>query len=527
MSTQLKAPKLLGEESVVTKENFPEAIQQAIGIEIATIPVYLFTYYSINRNPSEDTLKKQLYDKLVASGKGYTQAELETHVKNLNADLQVFANKAGALIMSVAIEEMLHMALSSNVMQATVGNPKHVGQAPNAWPAYLPGHDPEFPINRGKLSLRTLYTFLQIESPFSIKPVEGDPDANSFKALNYTTIGEFYYQIERYVCGLAAKDFNTTRPQLIPGKGFYTPNTVDTIYYDRKHQARLENAGDSGGLIYVTDSKSAIEAMKEIVDQGEGYSDDPRDPCAKTPEPEPSTAGSDKGLNPNGTVKCTPVSPDNTDNPEHTEASHYEKFNEIFCEYSELKNKFAELMGVKPDLNPQYMDANLQGYFNPDDCPDFNTPAEELFQSFFVLDIDENPSTMDYDTEAARAVSDFTNAIYSYLYVMTENCYKRSGNTQYEIFMFGVHKSMIFILNSICGELGSFTYEKNGKTYACSPTFEEFEFNTYSSPKSQVVRAYEDAVALYPGMSYLGQRVHDLPDVPLDPYNAPEEPVKF
>lgn len=527
MNTPFKAPKLLGEDSVVTKENFPEAIQQAIGIEIATIPVYLFTYYSVIRTPNEDKLKKQIYDKLVSSGKNYTQAELDNYVKELNADIQVFANKTGALIMSVAIEEMLHMSLSSNVMQAIVGNPKHVGQAPNSWPAYLPGHDPEFPINRSKLSLRTMYTFLQIESPFSIKPVEGDPDVNSFKALNYTTIGEFYYQLERYVCGLSDSDFNTKRPQLVPGKGFYTPNTVDTIYYDRTHHAKLENAGDSGGLIYVTDSKSAIKAMEEIVEQGEGYSDDPRDPCAAVAEPEPQQQEEDKGLNPNGTVKCTPVSPDNTDNPQHTEASHYEKFNEIFCEYHVMKNKFAELMGVAPDLNPEYMDANLQGYFNPQDCKDFDSPAEQLFQSFFVADIPTNPTTMDYDTEAARAVSDFTNAIYSFLYIMTENCYKREGNTQYEIFMFGVHKTMIFILNSICGELTSLTYQKDGKTYSCSPTFEEYEFNTYSSPKSQVVRAYEDAVKLYPGMSYMGQRVYDLPDVPMDPYNTPDKPVTF
>ena len=36
----------------VTPENLGDAMAQAIGIEIATIPVYLYTYYSIDRTPA-------------------------------------------------------------------------------------------------------------------------------------------------------------------------------------------------------------------------------------------------------------------------------------------------------------------------------------------------------------------------------------------------------------------------------------------------------------------------------------------
>jgi len=43
-------------ESEVTPANLGDAIQQAIEIEIATIPVYLYTYYSINRSPDQDTI---------------------------------------------------------------------------------------------------------------------------------------------------------------------------------------------------------------------------------------------------------------------------------------------------------------------------------------------------------------------------------------------------------------------------------------------------------------------------------------
>src|SRR4051794_4782768 len=66
-------------------------LQTAIEIELATIPIYLNTYYSIDRN--------------AVSGEGID-------------NLQAFANKAGGIIMSVAVEEMLHMSLSSNVLFA-------------------------------------------------------------------------------------------------------------------------------------------------------------------------------------------------------------------------------------------------------------------------------------------------------------------------------------------------------------------------------------------------------------------------
>ena len=104
----------------VTPENLGEAIQQAIEIEIATIPVYLYTYYSINRSPSQDLISGTLVQQLTA--KGMPLNEASTKALELSAEIMVFSNKAGALIMSVAIEEMLHMALSSNLKQALAGD---------------------------------------------------------------------------------------------------------------------------------------------------------------------------------------------------------------------------------------------------------------------------------------------------------------------------------------------------------------------------------------------------------------------
>src|SRR5882757_7695523 len=120
----------------VTPDNLGEAIQQAIEIEIATIPTYLYTYYSINRSPDQEAIKKSIIGKLAAKGK--PQKEAEEIALDLSAELMVFANKAGALIMSVAIEEMLHMALSSNLKQALSGMPDLVGKSPD-FPATLAG----------------------------------------------------------------------------------------------------------------------------------------------------------------------------------------------------------------------------------------------------------------------------------------------------------------------------------------------------------------------------------------------------
>ena len=46
-------------DAEVTPQNLGEALDQAIGIEIATIPVYLYTYYSINRVPNQDAISGQ------------------------------------------------------------------------------------------------------------------------------------------------------------------------------------------------------------------------------------------------------------------------------------------------------------------------------------------------------------------------------------------------------------------------------------------------------------------------------------
>ncbi len=451
----------------VTPENFADAMQQAIQIEIATIPVYLYTYYSINRDPQDQaTITANLTTELERAGKDPQDAA--AIALDLSTRVMVYSNQAGALIMSVVIEEMLHMALSSNVKQSLVGPPELVGKSPSGYPVELPGHEPPFPINLARLSLDQLYTFLQIESP---KPLDGAEDTPT--AIEYTTIGEFYRAIEECITEHYADDscYHGGRPQLTPGRGYYAHNNIDTVYYDRQHKPHFVNADDSGDLIHVTDCASACAAIDEICAQGEG--------------------NDATGFVHGGDVACTPPTDPDYDDPLDEELSHFAKFNQIYCRYQRLTAAFNDALGVD----------------------DYDIAKH------FVLDVPSNPVNADYP-DGIQAVNQLTNAIYTYIFVMTESCYRTDGDTQYETFMFGIHKSMIFLLNSLCGAMTGYRYlsRKDGKEYTAACTFEDYWFAAASSPKSQIIELFNQAVAYDSTLAGYGQRILDLPDVPLEPY---------
>ncbi|HEY0427354.1 MAG TPA: ferritin-like domain-containing protein [Pyrinomonadaceae bacterium] len=469
----MQLTKFFTDDTKVTPENLGEAIQQAIEIEIATIPVYLYTYYSISRVPNQDAVSGGLVQQLTA--KGLPLADANKIALDLSAEIMVYANKAGASIMSVVMEEMLHMALSSNLKQALIGQPLLTGRGPSSYPTMLPGHVPEFEIDLAPFSLNQLMTFLKIESP---KPLPTTSDA--LEAISYTTIGEFYGMIKSCIDENDLK-YDTERPQLVPGQRYYSPNMIDTVYYDKQHKPQYVDADDSGDLVQVVDRASADKAIQQIVEQGEG--------------------NVDAGLNADGSVNCESPTPHDYDDPGMQELSHFEKFAEIYCHYNDLTAKFKSY-GLDVDIS-QYFVVNLP-----------RNPSTAKYPGPGVI----VPGATTYPEGTLQAVSTLLNAAYTYIFVMTEGCYKQAAgnNTQYEIFMFGIHKSMIFILDALCGEIKAFTYFLNGQYYNAAPTFENYSFGLMSSPKSQLVELYNSAVALYPGISYLGPRINDLPDVPLN-----------
>jgi hypothetical protein len=192
-----------------TREDLMAALQTAIELEHSTIPPYLTALYSIKPGRNQE---------------------------------------AASIIRSVVMEEMLHMAMACNLLNAIGGAPSI--DSPDFIPTYpgpLPGGlRPDLTVRLRKASIEQIRdVFMSIEEPEETV----DPGA-----LHGETIGWFYDNIERAFEELSKKgDLFTGDP------------------------ARQVSAWEGvGKLVVVTDLKSARAAIHEIVEQGEGAS--PVDP---------------------------------------------------------------------------------------------------------------------------------------------------------------------------------------------------------------------------------------------------------
>ena len=181
-------------------------LQTAIELEHATIPPYLCALYSIPDG------------------------------KNVSAS---------ALIRGVVMEEMLHMVLAANLLNAIGGTPDltHSAFVPS-YPGYLPHSDKKFIVGLLPFGTDAIDTFLKIEKP----ALAGAPPQGG----DYATIAQFYAAI--------ADAFTT-----LDGQGkikWFQGKQVDgsRFYY---------NAG--GKPIQVTDLATALQAIEEITEQGEGF----------------------------------------------------------------------------------------------------------------------------------------------------------------------------------------------------------------------------------------------------------------
>lgn len=182
------------------------ALQTAIELEHSTIPPYLCALYSIHQG------------------------------RNL---------EAAATIESVVMEEMLHMVLAANVLNAIGGEPviDHPDFVPR-YPATLPHSDGRVIVGLRRLSAEAVRTFLRIERP--------EPPHAAPRTERYHTIGQFYAGIELGLQVVAAqRDIFTGDPaRQIAGSG--------RVY------------GMAGGALAVVDLDSALAALAVIVDEGEG-----------------------------------------------------------------------------------------------------------------------------------------------------------------------------------------------------------------------------------------------------------------
>jgi rubrerythrin len=198
-----------------TPAGLRRALQQALMLEHATIPTYLYALYSL-------------------------QAGRNGEIRRL--------------ITSIVIEEMSHMALAANLLNAIGGSPRI--DAPEFLPTYpgpLPGGvEDQLVVGLEPFSLDVVErVFMAIEEPE--EPLEFRTPAADAVALR-RTIGDFYRTIAREIETLGESTFTGDRARQLTR---FTPS-VD--------------------LIAVTDVTSAQRAIEMIVEQGEGTSRSPLDP---------------------------------------------------------------------------------------------------------------------------------------------------------------------------------------------------------------------------------------------------------
>jgi hypothetical protein len=197
-------------------ENLPELrtyLQGALEIEHLTIPPYLTAMYTIRAGTNQD---------------------------------------AYYMIRSVVLEEMLHMTLVANLLNAVGGRPRVAHpDFVRSYPAKLPysALDVEIPLQH--FSPAAMRTFLLIERPqhFDDDPVPA--------GKGWTSIGQFYDFIRK---GLLKLVEELGEDKVFRGR--------------RERQVGPEDFYNSGGEAFpVTDLTSALLAVRVITEQGEGLHD--------------------------------------------------------------------------------------------------------------------------------------------------------------------------------------------------------------------------------------------------------------
>jgi|WetSurMetagenome_2_1015567.scaffolds.fasta_scaffold20733_3 CDGSH-type Zn-finger protein len=194
--------------AIRTIESLRQHLQWAIEIEHATLPPYLCALYSIKQGRNREAVE---------------------------------------VIHSVFLEEMLHMTLAANLLNAVGGLPRI--DAPGfmpSFPAFLPHSNRAFAVSLTKFSPDALASFLRIERPAEHV---GLPEDDEFE-----TIGQFYEAIGEALprlCREVGEDALFT--------GDPARQVTDELYY-----------GGGGRIIAVRDLASALAALAEIVEQGEG-----------------------------------------------------------------------------------------------------------------------------------------------------------------------------------------------------------------------------------------------------------------
>ncbi|MEU4572575.1 ferritin-like domain-containing protein [Nonomuraea sp. NPDC023979] len=198
------------EARIRTLESLREHLQWAIELEHATLPPYLCALYSLDPEKNPEAVR---------------------------------------VVGSVFAEEMLHLALAANLLNAVGGSPRL--DTPRMLPPHprpLPHGDPSLRLALLPFGDEALDMFMRVEQPAPPgAPVEAD---------GYETIGQFYGAIEQGLRDLCDR-----------------LGERDVFCGDPARQVGAAHFRHTAGRLAVVDGlESALAALGEIVEQGEGAS---------------------------------------------------------------------------------------------------------------------------------------------------------------------------------------------------------------------------------------------------------------
>ncbi len=213
-------PQLVARARTGGVKGLREALQQAVMLEHATIPVYLYALYSIKPESLVPGRNLEVYD----------------------------------LLRSVVLEEMIHMSLACNILNAVGGKPliDDPGFVPR-FPGPLPGAiDNGLIVGLRPFSRQRVHDeFMGIEEPED--PLQFPVGALADAGPPPTTIGQFYAAIRDRIQALGERVFTGDPARQVSGAPFFPD------------------------LRPVTDVASAVAAIDLIVEEGEGTSTSPLD----------------------------------------------------------------------------------------------------------------------------------------------------------------------------------------------------------------------------------------------------------
>ena len=423
-------------ESVKTLK---DVLRHAVKLEMATIPLYLYTYYSICRRPGTESPPTNPHKRL-------------SPCEAFPASSSLFGNQAGAAIMSVAVEEMLHMSLAMNLLASMLDNDEDLPQIydgltfgsnggivlpglstlqgapkvsrPGKSVERVTGRALEIPL--AKLSLDQLQHFMRIEYPG-----HKDSQAPTISAASpdWATIGEVYDYAKALIllggdsdgsCRQMSDDVFKKKTSTQIGSENYSASSIDT----------LSSGGDSFTFV--------------------------NPPVVGTYDPPTAIAAS------------TVAKYENNDNGDH-QGSHalfriscvVDAINAIntICEQGEGAN-FSPDVKQDADEETHYykfwsLCAHLDGYpkqmSTPPQVPGITRPVavcdkiKDLGERF-VYNVPTNPKASDY-CDAGRALVDVGNGLFQYMLIMTETTLLVPEENQKLYFNKTMHQSMIWVMD--------------------------------------------------------------------------------